>query len=133
MNKNDLEMMITNDFESDAGLINISADDILRIRKDSDFIDGIRKVCASEDKNSALQSVIDEICHAHPGARMTNLALKLLYDDDTEIKMDDIASLGDVLENYQNVDIVWGLGRNEKSQDGMITVCVICGFRNNPS
>ena len=39
-------------------------------------------------------------------------------------------SINEVLGNLDDVELIWGVGRNESSHDGKIAICVVAGFKN---
>jgi hypothetical protein len=45
--------------------------------------------------------------------------------------LDETSTLGDVFNNLEVVEVVWGIGKNDSPQNGKIPICVVGGFMNN--
>ena len=130
MSDEELEAMILKDFVANKGLICIDAGDIKMIRDDSDFMDGNRKTCYAKDMKEYLQSALTELTEAHSGARLERVAIKLLFNKESELMMEEMSAINDVFGNLDDVELIWGIGRNENSHDGKIAICVVAGFKN---
>lgn len=130
MSDEELETMILKDFVANKGLICIDAGDIKMIRDDSDFIDGSRKTCYAKDMNEHLQSALTELTKAHSDARLERVAIKLLFNKESELMMEEMSAINDVFGNLDDVELIWGIGRNENSHDGKIVICIVAGFMN---
>ena len=130
MSDEELEAMILKDFVANKGLICIDAGDIKMIRDDSDFMDGNRKTCYAKDMKEYLQSALTELTEAHAGARLERVAIKLLFNKESELMMEEMSAINDVFGNLDDVELIWGIGRNENSHDGKIAICVVAGFKN---
>lgn len=130
MSDEELEAMILKDFVANKGLICIDAGDIKMIRDDSDFMDGNRKTCYAKDMKEHLQSALTELTEAHTGARLERVAIKLLFNKESELMMEEMSAINDVFGNLDDVELIWGIGRNENSHDGKIAICVVAGFKN---
>ena len=130
MSDEELEAMILKDFVANKGLICIDAGDIKMIRDDSDFMDGNRKTCYAKDMKEYLQSALTELTEAHTGARLERVAIKLLFNKESELMMEEMSAINEVFGNLEDVELIWGIGRNENSHDGKIAICVVAGFKN---
>lgn len=131
MTPEELEAMILKDFIAETGFINIDAQDIKRIQESSDFIDGNRKVCPAKDVKSNLQAALDELKSAHPDVTLSRLAVNLLFNQESELHMEDMAALQSVLGSLEDVEIIWGIGKNDDKKDGNISICVLAGYKNS--
>lgn len=131
MSDEEVESMIQKDFIANSGLICIDAGDIKMIRDNSDFMDGNRKTCYAKDMKEHLQTTLTELIEAHPDARMECVAVKLLFNKDSELMMEEMSAINEVFDNLEGVELIWGIGRNENSHDGKIAICIVAGFRNN--
>jgi len=130
MSDEELEAMILKDFIANTGLICIDADDIKMIRDNSDFMDGCRKACYAKDMKEHLQSALAELTEAHPDARLKRIAIKLLFNKESELMMEEMSAINEVLGTLDDVELIWGIGRNEDTHDGKIAICVVAGFKN---
>lgn len=131
MGKEDLEAMIIKDFIANRGLICVDASDIKKIREESDFLDGCKKECCVKDIRKNLQSAIDEIRQAHGEAILVHLAVKILFNRESEMMKGEVSALGEVFAQLGNVEIVWGFGKiDDKSHQGKIAICVLGGFKD---
>lgn len=130
MSDEELETMILKDFIANTGLICIDAGDIKMIRDNSDFMDGCRKTCYAKDMKEHLQSALTELTEAHPDARMERIAIKLLFNKESELMMEEMSAINEVFGSLDDVDLIWGIGRNEDAHDRKIAICVIAGFKN---
>jgi hypothetical protein len=131
MSDEELEAMILKDFIANTGLICIDAGDIKMIRDNSDFMDGNRKTCYAKDMKEHLQTTLTELIEAHPDARLERVAVKLLFNKESELMMEEMSAINEVFDNLEDVELIWGIGRNENSHDGKIAICIVAGFRNN--
>ena len=130
MSDEELEAMILKDFVANKGLICIDAGDIKMIRDNSDFMDGTRKACYAKDMKEHLQSALTELTEAHANARLERVAIKLLFNKESELMMEEMSAINEVFQNLDDVELIWGIGRNEDSYDGKIAICVVAGFKN---
>jgi hypothetical protein len=78
-----------------------------------------------------LQTAIDNMSKAHADAKLTHLGVKLLLNKESELMLDETSTLGDVFNNLEGVEVVWGIGKNDSPQNGKIAICVVGGFMNN--
>ena len=130
MSDEELEAMILKDFIANPGLICIDAGDIKMIRDNSDFMDGNRKTCYSKDMKEHLQATLTELIEAHPDALLECVAIKLLFNKESELMMEEMSAINEVFDNMGDVELIWGIGRNENSHDGKIAICIVAGFKN---
>lgn len=130
MSDEELEAMILKDFVANKGLICIDAGDIKMIRDNCDFMDGNRKTCYAKDMKEHLQSALTELTEAHSDARLERVAIKLLFNKESELMMEEMSAINEVFENLDDVELIWGIGRNEDSHDGKIAICIVAGFKN---
>ena len=130
MSDEELEAMILKDFIANTGLICIDAGDIKMIRDQSDFMDGNRKTCYAKELKEHLQATLTELTEAHPDARLERVAIKLLFNKESELMMEEMSAINEVFDNLENVELIWGIGRNENSLDGKIAICIVAGFKN---
>ena len=130
MSDEELEAMVLKDFVANKGLICIDAGDIKMIRDNSDFMDGNRKACYAKDMKEHLQSALTELTEAHANARLERVAIKLLFNKESELMMEEMSAINEVFQNLDDVELIWGIGRNEDSYDGKIAICVVAGFKN---
>ena len=130
MTKDEVEAMIMKDFIADVGLICIDARDIIAICEHSDFIDGCRKKCYANDMKENLQSAIDEMIKVHSDAIMTHLAVKLQFNKESELMMNEMSALSDIFDSLKGTEVVWGIGRNDNPHSGKISICIVCGLKN---
>lgn len=131
MSKEEVETMIVKDFIADVGLICIDAGDIVAIRQDSDFMDGCKKMCYAKEIKENLQSAIGEMVKAHSDAKLSHLAVKLLFNKESELMMDEVSALGEVFDSLKETEIVWGIGKNNNPQNGKISICIVGGFKDD--
>lgn len=101
------------------------------IRDNSDFMDGNRKTCYAKDMKEHLQATLTELIEAHPDARLERVAVKLLFNKESELMMEEMSAINEVFDNLEDVELIWGIGRNENSHDGKIAICIVAGFKNN--
>ena len=130
MSDEELEAMILKDFIANTGLICIDVGDIKMIRDNSDFMDGNRKTCYAKDMKEYLQATLTELIEAHPDAQLERVAIKLLLNKESELMMEEMSAFSEVLENMEDAELIWGIGRNENSHDGKIAICIVAGFKN---
>jgi len=130
MSDEELEAMILKDFIAIPGLICIDAGDIKMIRDNSDFMDGCRKKCYAKDMKEHLQSALTDLTEAHPDARLERIAIKLLFNKESELMMEEMSAINEVFQNLDDVELIWGIGKNENSHDGKIAICIVAGFKN---
>ena len=130
MSNEEFEAMILKDFIANTGLICIDSGDIKMIRDNSGFMDGCRKACYAKDMKEYLQSTLTELTEAHPDARMERIAIKLLFNKESELMMDEMSAINEVFGTLDDVDLIWGIGRNENAHDGKIGICAVAGFKN---
>lgn len=129
MTEKELETMIQQDFLADTAMICIDAEDLKTIRAKSDFIDGGRAIVLTKELRGKLQSVLDELKTAHADDKLTHLAVKLLLSKEAELMMQEMAVLHEVFDTLQDIEIIWGIGSDEKLQNGEIAICVVAGFK----
>jgi hypothetical protein len=130
MSDEELEAMILKDFVANKSLICIDAGDIKMIRDNCDFMDGNRKTCYAKDMKEHLQSALTELTEAHVDARLERVAIKLLFNKESELMMEEMSAINEVFGNLEDVELIWGIGRNEDSNDGKIAICIVAGFEN---
>ena len=130
MSDEELKAMILKDFVANKSLICIDAGDIKMIRDNCDFMDGNRKTCYAKDMKEHLQSALTELTKAHTDARLERVAIKLLFNKESELMMEEMSAINDVFGNLDDVELIWGIGRNENSHDGKIVICIVAGFKN---
>lgn len=130
MSDEEHEAMILKDFIANTGLICIDAGDIKMIRDNSDFMDGNRKTCYAKDMKEYLQTTLTELVEAHPDAQLERVAIKLLLNKESELMMEEMSAINEVFDNMEDVELIWGIGRNENSHDGKIAICIVAGFKN---
>ena len=129
MSDEEVESMILKDFIANSGLICIDAGDIKMIRDNSDFMDGNKKTCYARDMKEYLQSALTEVIKAHPDARLEKVAVKLLFNKESELMMEEMSAINEVFGNLDDTEVIWGIGRNENTHDGKIAICVVGGFK----
>ena len=130
MSDEELEAMILKDFVANKSLICIDAGDIKMIRDNCDFMDGNRKTCYAKDMKEHLQSALTELTEAHVDARLERVAIKLLFNKEPELMMEEMSAINEVFGNLDEVELIWGIGRNEDSNEGKIAICIVAGFKN---
>lgn len=130
MSDEELEAMILKDFVANKSLICIDAGDIKMIRDNCDFMDGNRKTCYAKDMKEHLQSALTELTEAHVDARLERVAIKLLFNKESELMMEEMSAINEVFGNLGDVELIWGIGRNEDSNEGKIAICIVAGFKN---
>lgn len=130
MEKEKLEQLIQRDFIENNSLICIDEDDIERLRADSDFMDGCKKSCFAKEMKVHLLAALAEIKKSHAGARLKRLAIKLLFNKESELMMEEMSGLSEVFDTLDGVEILWGIGRNNNPLNGKIAICVVGGFNN---
>ena len=126
-----VEVMIAKDFIKNVSLLGVDAGDIKAIKENSDFLDGCKKYCYAKEMKVCLQTAIDNMSKAHADAKLAHLGVKLLLNKESELMLDEISTLGDVFNNLEGVEVVWGIGKNDSPQNGKIAICVVGGFMNN--
>jgi len=78
-----------------------------------------------------LQTTLTELVEAHPEARLERVAVKLLFNKESELMMEEMSAINEVFDNLEDVGLIWGIGRNENSHDSKIAICIVAGFKNN--
>lgn len=131
MSKEEVETMIMKYFIADVRFICIDAGDIIAIQQDSDYMDGCKKICYAKEIKENLQSAIAEMVKAHSDAKLSHLAVKLLFNKESELMMDEMSALGEVFDSLKETEIVWGIGKNDNPQNGKITICIVGGFKKD--
>ena len=131
MTNEEVEVMIAKDFIKNVSLLGVDAGDIKAIKENSDFLDGCKKYCYAKEMKVCLQTAIDNMSKAHADAKLTHLGVKLLLNKESELMLDETSTLGDVFNNLEGVEVVWGIGKNDSPQNGKIAICVVGGFMNN--
>ena len=130
MEKEIIEQMIRRDFIENNSLICIDEKDIEKLCMDSDFMDGCKMACFAKEMKMHLLVALDGIRKKHAGAKLKRLAIKLLFNKESELMMEDMGGFSDVFNMLDDVEIFWGIGKNENSQNGRISICLVCGFNN---
>ena len=130
MSDEEFDSMIDQYFIKDDGVICIDGSDIKMIKENSDFLDGCKKSCSVKDMKESLKAAIDEMSEIHTDMRLSHLAIKILYNNEVELKADDISKLGEALKKLEDMDIIWGVGNNDNLQDEEIILCIVGGFKN---
>ena len=93
-------------------------------------MDGNRKTCYAKDMKEYLQSALTELTEAHVDARLERVAIKLLFNKESELMMEEMSAINEVFGNLDEVELIWGIGRNEDSNEGKIAICIVAGFKN---
>lgn len=44
--------------------------------------------------------------------------------------MEEMSAINEVFGNLDDVELIWGIGRNEAPHDGKIAICIVAGFKN---
>lgn len=130
MSYEDIELMITKDYIVNAGIISIDTNDMDVIRKNSDFMDGCKKVCYAKEMKSNLQFCLDELTEVHKESRLSHLAVKLLVNKESELMISGLTAISEVFDTLSDVETIWGVAKNDCPQNGKVAVCVVCGFKN---
>ncbi len=130
MEKEKLEQLIQQDFIENNSLICIDENDMEKLRTDSDFMDGCKKACFAKEMNAHLLAALDEVRNSHAGAKLKRLAIKLLFNRESELMMEEMSRLSEVFDTLGDVDVMWGIGRNDNFLNGKIAICVVVGFNN---
>lgn len=131
MSTEEVEKMILKDYIANTGLICIEAGDIKAIRENSDFIDGGKKICYAKDMKENLVSSLDELQKVHIGKRLVGLAVKFLFNKESELMMEEMSAMNEVFDSLKDVEVVWGIGKNDKPRNGKIAICIVAGFKNS--
>jgi hypothetical protein len=63
-------------------------------------------------------------------AKLAHLGVKLLLNKGSDLMLEETSTLGDVFNNLEGVEVVWGIGKNDTPQNGKIAICVVGGFMN---
>ena len=130
MEKEKLEQLIQQDFIENNSLICIDENDMEKLRTDSDFMDGCKRACFAKEMNAHLLAALDEVRNSHAGAKLKRLAIKLLFNRESELMMEEMSGLSEVFDTLGDVDVMWGIGRNDNFLNGKIAICVVAGFKN---
>lgn len=130
MTPEELKAMIMKDFIAEVGLINIDPQDMKNIRDASDILDGCRKVCCKSEIKDCLQLALNELMAAHPDEILSNLAVNLHFSNEAELMMEEMSVLHEVLDTLDDVEIIWGISRNNNEGNGEnFIICIFAGFK----
>lgn len=128
MDEQALNSMIAKRYICDNSMIAITANDISRIKKESDFIDGCEEVSSETGVKETLIAMSDKLRAAHPDAKLNRFAIKFITKATKELNLDMFNAINEFLDTLQDdFDVIWGLSTAEDVESDVL-VCMVCGY-----
>jgi hypothetical protein len=102
MDEQALNSMIAKRYICDNSMIAITANDISRIKKESDFIDGCEEVSSETGVKETLIAMSDKLRAAHPDAKLNRFAIKFITKATKELNLDMFNAINEFLDTLQD-------------------------------
>ena len=102
MDEQALNSMIAKRYICDNSMIAITANDISRIKKESDFIDGCEEVSSETGVKETLIAMSDKLRAAHPDAKLNRFAIKFITKATKKLNLDMFNAINEFLDTLQD-------------------------------
>lgn len=118
--------------EGNSALVSIDNNDMDIFVGGNDIIDAEKVVGTIETIFSSLEETLNRIIERNKSAKCNGVILAIRQSEGTEITMDNITDITDILsKSGKDVDIIWGLSTKKSLEPKTIELILFVGFKTN--
>ena len=118
--------------EGNSALVSIDKKDMDAFVKGNDIVDAEKIVGTIETIFSSLEETLNRIIERNKSAKCNGVILAIGQSEGTEITMDNITDITDILsKSGKDVDIIWGLSTKKSLEPKTIELILFVGFKAN--
>ena len=118
--------------EGNSALVSIDKKDMDIFVGGNDIIDAEKVVGTIETIFSSLEETLNRIIERNKSAKCNGVILAIRQSEGTEITMDNITDITDILsKSGKDVDIIWGLSTKKSLEPKTIELILFVGFKAN--
>ena len=118
--------------EGNSALVSIDKKDMDAFVKGNDIVDAEKIVGTIETIFSSLEETLNRIIERNKPAKCNGVILAIGQSEGTEITMDNITDITDILsKSGKDVDIMWGLSTKKSLEPKTTELILFVGFKAN--